>query len=174
MTDLNKVTITGQHFINGTWTSEATDFNSINPVTNEALPYRFANASQSIVESAVVSAKQAFIKYRGITAESRAAFLEAIADESPFMPGKLAEFIGLNKTIWALSPQKSETRRILGKAYPWQCEAKDDAAILDQLNKLVVQFNDKQNLGLKDDAIKKYVSPEHVVEEMNRALKELA
>ncbi|MEZ9595841.1 aldehyde dehydrogenase (NADP(+)) [Shewanella sp. 10N.261.52.F9] len=81
MTDLNKVTITGQHFISGTWTSEATDFNSINPVTNEALPYRFANASQSIVESAVVSAKQAFIKYRGITAESRAAFLEAIADE---------------------------------------------------------------------------------------------
>ncbi|MGS0692462.1 aldehyde dehydrogenase (NADP(+)) [Shewanella sp. 30m-9] len=81
MTDLNKVNISGQHFVNGAWTNEATEFNSTNPVTNEALVWRFANANKSIVESATTAAKQAFAQYRSLAPTRRAEFLEAIADE---------------------------------------------------------------------------------------------
>ncbi len=99
--------------------------------------------------------------------------LEAIADESPFMPGKLAEFIGLNKIIWALSPEKSETRRILGKNYEWQCKADDQKMIFNQLNALVKKEKNNKDFGAIDQDLKKYVSPEHVVEEMHRVINEL-
>ncbi|GIU30503.1 aldehyde dehydrogenase (NADP(+)) [Shewanella sp. MBTL60-007] len=81
MTDSNQVAISGQHFINGAWTNESTDFNSTNPVTNEALSFRFANADKSIVASATAAAKQAFVQYRSLAPTRRAEFLEAIADE---------------------------------------------------------------------------------------------
>ncbi|GIU50588.1 2,5-dioxovalerate dehydrogenase [Shewanella sairae] len=81
MTDLNKVIISGQHFINGAWSNEATDFSSTNPISNEPLAYRFANASKTNVEDAVAAAKQAFMQYRSFAPARRAEFLEAIADE---------------------------------------------------------------------------------------------
>ena len=111
----------------------------------------------------------------GVLAESDVLIiLEAIAEESPFMPGKLAEFIGLNKTIWALSPARSETRRILGSEYPWQCEADDETSIFSQLEKLTLKYKNKEAFGLTDEEIKKYVSPEHVIDEMKRAINDLA
>ncbi|WP_108946808.1 aldehyde dehydrogenase (NADP(+)) [Shewanella halifaxensis] len=81
MTDFNQQNISGQHFINGAWTSETTDFCSNNPVTNQALAFKFANASAEIVTNATAAAKQAFKQYRSIAPERRAAFLNTIADE---------------------------------------------------------------------------------------------
>lgn len=43
--------------------------------------------------------------------------LEAVSKVSPFMPGKLADYLVAKKPILALSPTKSETSRILGKDY---------------------------------------------------------
>jgi hypothetical protein len=100
--------------------------------------------------------------------------LEAIADESPFMPGKLAEFIGLNKVVWALSPTKSETRRILGADYLYQCEADDALEIQKQLSALYQKWESDKSMELKQADLSKYVSPMHVVDEMELILKELA
>ena len=99
--------------------------------------------------------------------------LEAIADESPFMPGKLAEFIGLNKIIWALSPMKSETRRVLGETYPYQCEANAEDDILYQLLALYEVWNKDQKMYLNEDQLKEYVSSERVVDEMNLIINDL-
>jgi hypothetical protein len=99
--------------------------------------------------------------------------LEAIADESPFMPGKLAEFIGLIKTVWALSPKKSETRRILGLEYPYQCEANNEDEIYKQLNALFDAWKENKQLPLSNEKLLAYVSPKHVVEEMEKILSEI-
>ena len=100
--------------------------------------------------------------------------LEAIAEESPFMPGKLAEFIGLNKTIWALSPVKSETRRILGSAYPYQCEANSELDIQEQLNALYESWELDQQMALNITDLMAYVSAEQVIEEMQLILEDVA
>jgi hypothetical protein len=100
--------------------------------------------------------------------------LEAIADESPFMPGKLAEFIGLNKTVWALSPKRSETRRILGLEYPYQCEANNEDEIFKQLNALFDVWKENKQLPLSNEKLQSYVSPQHVVEEMQKIIFEIA
>ncbi|MCK8043903.1 aldehyde dehydrogenase (NADP(+)) [Shewanella sp. 1CM18E] len=81
MTDFNNVNITGQHFINGDWTDQITEFASNNPVTNQALPFKFANASNDNVKSATSAAKRAFTQYRSLAPARRAEFLNAIADE---------------------------------------------------------------------------------------------
>lgn len=48
--------------------------------------------------------------------------IEADAEESPFMPGKLSDYIVAGKPIMALSPKKSEVRRLLGDDYPYATE----------------------------------------------------
>lgn len=99
--------------------------------------------------------------------------LEAVSEESPFMPGKLAEFIGLEKMILALSPLKSETRRILGEGYPYQSKANDIDDIYNHLNKLYNKWSSNQSLKLEDTVLKKYVSYIHVIEEMNKIINDL-
>jgi hypothetical protein len=99
--------------------------------------------------------------------------LEAIANESPFMPGKLAEFIGLDKTVWALSPKKSETRRILGADYPYQCEANHEDEIYRQMIMLYESWENNNAMLLGNDKLQAYVSPKHVVDEMEKILNDL-
>ena len=48
--------------------------------------------------------------------------LEAVAKDSPFMPGKLTDYINANKPIIALTSKISETARLLGDAYPFITE----------------------------------------------------
>ena len=81
MTDKTNVAINGQHFINGEWTNEALQFNSMNPVLNENTQWQFASANAKNVDAAVNAAKQAFLSYRRTTDEQRADFLDAIAEE---------------------------------------------------------------------------------------------
>jgi len=86
--------------------------------------------------------------------------LEAVSDTSPFMPGKLADYIWADKPILALTPKVSETARILGKNYPYITETDNDEAIYN----LLVQLWEK---WLNDDlylphsvSLKEYVSSE--------------
>ncbi|MEZ9200546.1 aldehyde dehydrogenase (NADP(+)), partial [Shewanella sp. 10N.286.54.B9] len=81
MTDKTNVAINGQHFINGEWTNEALQFNSMNPALNENTQWQFASANAKNVDAAVNAAKQAFLSYRRTTDEQRADFLDAIAEE---------------------------------------------------------------------------------------------
>ena len=81
MTDVVKSRISGQHFINGTWTGDANAFNSFDPLSNSKLDWSFASASLSDIDSAANAARAAFIQYRATSPIQRAEFLEAIANE---------------------------------------------------------------------------------------------
>jgi hypothetical protein len=59
--------------------------------------------------------------------------LEAHSNVSPFMPGKLADYLMAKKPILALTPNKSETTRILGNDYPLLAENGDVEKIYEKL-----------------------------------------
>ncbi|WP_394204135.1 aldehyde dehydrogenase (NADP(+)) [Shewanella waksmanii] len=81
MTELTKIAITGQHYIDGQWIGDANDFASFDPQANQPLAWMFANASTTDIDLAAQAAAQAFTQYRRTTAEQRAEFLETIALE---------------------------------------------------------------------------------------------
>lgn len=59
--------------------------------------------------------------------------LEAKSDVSPFMPGKLADYLMAEKPILALTPKASETTRILGNDYPLLVENGNIEKIYEKL-----------------------------------------
>lgn len=62
--------------------------------------------------------------------------LEAIAEVSPFLPGKFPHCVQADKPIFLLAPQKSETKRLLGNNYPYWSEANDVLKIAENIQKL--------------------------------------
>jgi len=75
--------LTGQHYIGGIPSAESADvFHSRNPATGEILATEFHEATQGEIDAAVSAAVTAFDPYRQKLAESRADFLEAIAEET--------------------------------------------------------------------------------------------
>ncbi|WP_194767999.1 hypothetical protein [Tamlana sp. I1] len=86
--------------------------------------------------------------------------IEADAETSPFMPGKLADLIFLEKPILALTPLNSETLRVLGDNYPYTARTND----VDEIyNQLLTMWNLRKVNKLKlvnKEALKYYVSEE--------------
>jgi hypothetical protein len=72
--------------------------------------------------------------------------LEAISSVSPFLPGKFPHYVKENKTIIHLGPKNSETRRLLGEAYPFSCDANDIDEISNIISKLYKLW--KRNIPL--------------------------
>ena len=68
----------GRHLIAGAWVSGETTFAS-DPASGPV--HRFSVGTPALVEEACAAAEEAFWSYGYSTRESRAAFLEAIADE---------------------------------------------------------------------------------------------
>lgn len=99
--------------------------------------------------------------------------LEAISDESPFMPAKLAEYIGLNRMIWSLSPEASETRRILGKSHYLQSRTDDQSRLESQLEWIFANWKNEKSFDLNRADLAHYVSSDHVNEELQKAIIEL-
>lgn len=62
--------------------------------------------------------------------------LEAEAPESPFYPGKLADYLSLQRPILAMSPKRSGTADILGNDYPLRVQPTDAAGITRLLSGL--------------------------------------
>lgn len=96
--------------------------------------------------------------------------IEAISDESPFMPAKLAEYIGLDRMIWSLSPDESETRRILGESHKLQSRADDQKRMEDQLEWVLTAWNSQKKFKLNRPDLAHYTSPVHVNEELHKAI----
>jgi len=97
--------------------------------------------------------------------------LEAVAEDSPFMPGKLADYIAVKKTILALTPINSETTRLLGKDYLYITEMNNENEIYNILKML---WNDWRNNSLKSNIPKElieYISPERFNEKLITQLK---
>ena len=88
--------------------------------------------------------------------------IEASAEESPFMPVKLAEMIGLGRIFLVLSPTKSETRRILGKKYKFQTEAFNKSEIISIVSDFINKKYDQEveEKHIKD--LQEYISPKTV------------
>ncbi|QDD89088.1 aldehyde dehydrogenase (NADP(+)) [Pseudomonas oryzihabitans] len=74
--------IQGKNYIGGTRSGEGeVRVYSIDATTGEQLPYEFFQASPAEVDAAAHAAEQAAPLYRKLSAEKRATFLDAIADE---------------------------------------------------------------------------------------------
>jgi NADP-dependent aldehyde dehydrogenase len=75
--------LTGNHWIGSRPSAQSNDvFRADNPATGEALEPDFHEASESEINDAVAAATRAFDPFRNKLAESRADFLEAIAEET--------------------------------------------------------------------------------------------
>ena len=79
--DMTADRLCGQHYIGGNWTGNADSFHSFNPVSNTALSWQFAEASEQDVNDAVAAANQAFVAYRQTSAVQKADFLDDIAKQ---------------------------------------------------------------------------------------------
>ena len=88
--------------------------------------------------------------------------LEANSEESPFMPGKLADYVVADKPILAMTPKMSETSRLLGAEYPYVTENND----ADEVYKILIQLwtNWKNGLeqSLSHTSLQEYLSKENI------------
>lgn len=91
-----------------------------------------------------------FIFYPGVSYAESLALQEAASvnliieasdtDFSPFLPAKMAHCVMVDKPILALSPKKSEVRRLLGEDYTWQSDADDSKQIARILSELYLKW----------------------------------
>ncbi|MDG1275699.1 MAG: hypothetical protein P8O16_00360 [Algoriphagus sp.] len=99
--------------------------------------------------------------------------LESSFQQSPFMPVKLAEVIGLNKIFLSLAPVDSETRRILGPNYPLQTEALNIDEILRILNEFFSNKLDLKDIQGQVNILEPYILPSTVNKELDNVFEYL-
>jgi hypothetical protein len=87
--------------------------------------------------------------------------IEAITDESPFMPGKLTDCIEAGKNIMALTPKKSEVSRLLGEKYPYVTETDNEEEIYLILTTLWNLWKNKDKVIAVPKTLLDYVSWEN-------------
>jgi hypothetical protein len=97
--------------------------------------------------------------------------IEADSNISPFMPGKLADLIFLEKPILALTPKKSETLRILGEYYPFSARVNDEEQIFIKLLELWNLWKGQKLVLLERDRLMNYVSPKRINDELENLFK---
>jgi len=84
--------LTGEHIIGETTSSKGQPgFQAINPATGSALPTTFFEASEAEVDEATKAAHAAFLLYKQTDRETRAQFLNQIADEIMALDNTLIE-----------------------------------------------------------------------------------
>ncbi len=99
-----------------------------------------------------------------------ALIIEAAADFSPFMPGKMADILFYQRPLLALTPKVSEVRRILGEDYPFMAEADDEEGIYRALKLAWENWKKGQLVLPKAEELKHYVSEERFLKEFNKIL----
>ncbi len=121
----------------------------------------------------IISHRVSYKKSIALTKQADVSIIiEAIADTSPFMPGKLADLIYQEKQILALTPKKSETLRILGEDYEFSSRVDDEDKIYELLVKLYALWK-KDKLKLSNAArLKAYISEKHLSETITKKLRE--
>lgn len=88
--------------------------------------------------------------------------LEAIAEESPFMPGKLADYIWADKPILALTPENSETARLLGEEYPYITQTDNEEEIYQCLLRLWKRWKEGKPMNLESGDLREYISSDNI------------
>lgn len=88
--------------------------------------------------------------------------LESNSEISPFLPGKFPHCVYANKPILALSPKKSEVRRLLGKKYLYVTEISNETAILQKIEKLYSSWLINNDYKLNRPDLLTYLSSNYV------------
>ncbi|WP_246054132.1 MULTISPECIES: glycosyltransferase family protein [Antarcticibacterium] len=89
--------------------------------------------------------------------------LEAKSEISPFLPGKFPHCVKANKPILLLGPQLSETRRLLGEAYPYWAEIDETEKISEMISDLYKDWKfNAGNLELNRPDLEQYLSEGHL------------
>jgi glycosyltransferase involved in cell wall biosynthesis len=83
--------------------------------------------------------------------------IEAISKDSPFMPGKITDYITADKIIMALTPPNSEVSRLLGEDYPYKTETDNVENIYLILENLWFKWK-SNSLYVTDNKLKEYVN----------------
>ena len=96
--------------------------------------------------------------------------IEADAEDSPFMPGKLTDYIKSDKPILAMTPLKSETTRLLGKDYAYLTKVDDEEKILEHLKSLWIEHKENRLSGLNRPDLVDYVSKNNLNKILHEAL----
>lgn len=84
--------------------------------------------------------------------------LEAKSEISPFLPGKFPHCVRANKPILLLGPAISETRRLLGKDYPYWAEIDDIGKINKIISSLYFSWKNSAALELNRPDLEEYLS----------------
>jgi len=98
--------------------------------------------------------------------------LEADSEVSPFLPGKFPHCVSANKVILNLGPQKSETKRLLGKNYPYFSKINDVQTISELLAKLYREWkNNDKSLFLNRPDLEYYLGKSYLKEQLKNVFK---
>lgn len=85
----------------------------------------------------VVMQRVPYLRAMALAHRSAASVIvEAVAEESPFYPAKLADILYLRKPALAITPKRSTVRDMLGDEYPLLCPPADPGAVADRLERL--------------------------------------
>ncbi|QTD37561.1 hypothetical protein JL193_16040 [Polaribacter batillariae] len=99
--------------------------------------------------------------------------LEANSENSPFMPGKLADCIAVRKPIMALTSKNSETARILGVNNQLIADLENEVEIYKILSRLWTSFKDNKEKNLINEELFMYISAENFNKILNEQIKTL-
>ena len=97
--------------------------------------------------------------------------LEAKAEVSPFLPGKFPHCIAANKPILHLGPEHSETRRLLGKDYPYYAEIDDAERIAQIIEDLYHHWKeDSSKMTLNRSDLEHYLGVNYLYDQITKCL----
>jgi hypothetical protein len=116
----------------------------LNNIIDENIYWSKGNVAYSVVD---VIQKNASINI----------ILESKSEFSPFLPGKFANCVMANKPILLLGPYYSETKRLLGKDYPYISEVDSLEKIAGLLEKLYKNWKHNRFIGLDRPDLQEYI-----------------
>lgn len=89
--------------------------------------------------------------------------LEAKSQISPFLPGKFPHCVEANKPILLLGPELSESKRLLGKNYPYWSQVTDENRITVVLEQMYLEWkNGAEGFRLNRKDLEQYLSHDHL------------
>lgn len=94
--------------------------------------------------------------------------LEAVAEVSPFLPGKFPHCVAANRPVLHLGPEKSEVMRLLGPEHEYHAEADDVDRIASVLEGLYIKWKvNPEALRLNREDLQIYLSVDNLKEQIN-------
>lgn len=96
--------------------------------------------------------------------------LESDSAISPFLPGKFPHCVFANKPIFAISPIKSEIRRLLGEDYPYLALVGDEKEILNKIQLLYFKWKTNSCQQLNNNTLLEYLSVGYVKSKLEKII----